>query len=68
MFRLYTALGLLMPARLVDELYAAVRKVKHTEKPVLNAYLTRLREVSSGFGPAERFILQRLEGLERWAP
>ena len=57
-----------MPARLVDELYAAVRKVKHTDKPVLSAYLTRLREVSSSLGPAERFILQRLEGFERWAP
>jgi len=67
-FRLYTTLGLLMPAHLVDELYAAVRKVKHTEKPLLNAYITRLREVSPSLGPAERFILQRLEGLERWAP
>jgi FHA domain len=67
-FRLYTALGALVPGRLVDELYAAVRKVKHTDKPVLHAYITRLREVSTGFGPAERFILQRLEGFERWAP
>jgi hypothetical protein len=35
---------------------------------LLNAYITRLREVSPSLGPAERFILQRLEGLERWAP
>ncbi len=67
-FQLYTALGALLPARIVDELYAAVRKVKYTDKAVLRAYTTRLREVSSGFGPAERFVLQRIEGFERWAP
>ena len=67
-FQLHAALGALLPARLVDELYAAVRKVKHTDKAVLRAYTARLREVSSGFGPAERFVLQRIEGFERWAP
>jgi pSer/pThr/pTyr-binding forkhead associated (FHA) protein len=67
-FLLYTALAVLVPARLVDELYAAVRKVKHTDRSVLHAYLERLREVHPSFGPSERFILQRLEGLERWVP
>jgi hypothetical protein len=67
-FQLYTVLGALLPARIVDELYAAVRKVKHTDKAVLRAYTTRLRDVSSTFGPAERFVLQRIEGFERWAP
>jgi hypothetical protein len=67
-FQLYTALGALLPARLVDELYAAVRRVKHTDKSVLRAYTARLREVSASFGPAERFVLQRIEGFERWAP
>ncbi len=67
-FRLYTTLGTLVPGRHVDELYPAVGKVKHTDKSVLHAYVSRLREVSAGFGPAERFVLQRLEGLERWAP
>jgi hypothetical protein len=67
-FQLYTALGALLPARLVDELYAAVRKVKHTDKSVLRAYTARLREASPAFGPAERFVFQRIEGFERWAP
>jgi len=67
-FRLYTALGVLLPARIVDELYAAVRKVNHADKSVLRAYTARLREAAASFGPAERFVLQRLEGLERWAP
>jgi hypothetical protein len=67
-FQLYSSLGVLLPGRVVDELYAAVRKVKHTDRSVLHAYIARLREVSQGFGPSERFILQRLEGFERWAP
>jgi hypothetical protein len=67
-FQLYTALRALMPARVVDELYAAVRKVKHTDKSVLRAYTACLREISGSFGPAERFVQQRIEGLERWAP
>jgi pSer/pThr/pTyr-binding forkhead associated (FHA) protein len=67
-FRLYTAQTALLPARIVDELYAAVRKVKHTDKSLLRAYTARLRQVATGFGPAERFVLQRIEGFERWAP
>jgi pSer/pThr/pTyr-binding forkhead associated (FHA) protein len=67
-FRLYTAIPALLPGRLVDELYAGVRKVKHTDKAVLRAYTARLREIGAGFGPAERFIQQRIEGFERWAP
>jgi hypothetical protein len=67
-FQLYTALGALLPARIVDELYAAVRKVKHTDKSLLRVYTARLREASPAFGPAERFVFQRIEGFERWAP
>jgi hypothetical protein len=67
-FQLYKALGALLPARIVDELYAAVRKVKHTDKSLLRAYTARLREASPAFGPAERFVFQRIEGFERWAP
>jgi hypothetical protein len=67
-FQLYTSLRALPPARLVDELYAAVRKVKHADKAVLRAYTARLREASANFGPAERFIQQRIEGLERMLP
>lgn len=67
-FQLYTLLRALLPARVVDELYAVIRKVKHTDKSVLRAYTNCLKEISSGFGPAERFIQQRIESFERWAP
>jgi len=45
-----------------------VRKVKHIDRAVLRTYTARLREISNGFGPAERFIQQRIESFERWAP
>ena len=61
----YTLLRAQLPARLVDELYAVMRKVKHSDPAVLRGYMACLREISHGFGPAERFIQQRIEGLER---
>jgi len=64
-FELYTLLRLPLPGRLVDELYAVIRKVKHSDPVVHRAYTACLREISHGFGPAERFIQQRIEGLER---
>ncbi|APR84700.1 Hypothetical protein A7982_10049 [Minicystis rosea] len=67
-FQLYTLRSSVLPARLVDELYAAVRKVKTTDKAVLRAYTTCLKQISSGLGPAERFVQQRIESFERWAP
>jgi hypothetical protein len=67
-FQLYTTLRVLAPARVVDELYAAVRKVKATDKSLIRAYTACLKQISGGFGPAERFVLQRIESFERWAP
>ena len=67
-FQLYGGIPALVPARVVDELYAVVRKVKQTDKSILRAYTARLRGISQNFGPAERFVQQRIEGFERWAP
>jgi hypothetical protein len=55
------------PAPVVDELYAAFRKVNAIDLGRLRAYLAHLREKQASFGPAERFLIQRLEGLERLA-
>lgn len=54
-----------LPASVVDELYGAVRKVGAVNLGALRDYLAALREKSGSFGPAERFLLQRVEGLER---
>ena len=55
------------PAMVVDELYNAFRKVSAIDLTRLRAYLALLHEKQATFGPAERFLLQRVEGLERLA-
>jgi hypothetical protein len=55
------------PAPVVDELYSAFRKVNAVDLVRLRRYLARLREKQATLGPAERFLLQRIEGLERLA-
>ena len=62
-----TRRGAPAPAPVVDELYIAIRKVATVESIRLRGYLAQLREKQASFGPAERFLLQRIEGLERLA-
>ena len=64
-FELNTRLELLLPGYIVDELYTVVRKVKSVDMVVLRGYVKKLREAAGERSPAERFILQRIEGLER---
>jgi len=64
---LYQAQGRPCAAPVVDELNNAFRKVNAIDLVRLRAYLAELREKQGTFGPAERFLLQRIEGLERLA-
>lgn len=64
-FELYTIAHRPLPAPVVDELYTVVRKVKNPDMVPLRAYLDALRRQAAAFGPAERFLVQRIEGLER---
>jgi pSer/pThr/pTyr-binding forkhead associated (FHA) protein len=64
---IYTALRRPCPGPLVDELNTVVRKTSPVNLDALRAYLGVLRDQSSEFGPTERFLLQRIEGLERLA-
>ena len=66
-FRLHDALGKTCPGPIVDELYTVLRRVKSVNLSVLREYLEGLRELSGSLGPADRFLLSRLEGLERIA-
>ncbi len=52
-------------AATIDELHAALRKVRTIDVTALRAYIALLREQASNYGPAERFLVQRIEGLER---
>ncbi len=64
-FRIYGAIGKLMPADTIDTIYRLVTSLRFTDPNPLRAYLERLREPSRAFGPNERFLVRRLEGLER---
>jgi hypothetical protein len=64
---LYEAQGRPCPAPVIDELYNAFRKVNAVDLARLRGYLAMLREQLPSYGPAERFLFQRLEGLERLA-
>jgi hypothetical protein len=63
-FELYGLLGAMLPAKLVDELYTVMRKVKSVDKALIASYTDKLRQ-NDHLGPSERFIRQRIEGLER---
>jgi pSer/pThr/pTyr-binding forkhead associated (FHA) protein len=64
---LYAAQGRPCPAAVIDELYIAMRKVAAVDVNRLREYLAQLRLKLHQFGPADRFLFQRLEGLERLA-
>jgi hypothetical protein len=64
-FQLYLALRRPCPAPIVDALYDALRKVKGAERKLLRDYSELLRKNASALNPTERFLLNRIEGLER---
>ena len=64
---LYAAQARPCPASVIDELYNAFRRVNAVDLPRLRAYIGSMREKLPSFGPADRFLFQRIEGLERLA-
>ncbi len=63
LFELYAALKRPCPADVVDQLYTVMRKVRQPAPTALRAYLAVLKSLE--LGPTERFLVGRLEGLER---
>ena len=62
-FELYTLVKRPIPAPVVDELYTVVRRAKSVDLDTVRVYLGVLRGMAPSFGPAERFLMQRIEGL-----
>jgi hypothetical protein len=62
---LYAVRGMLPPASIVDELYVAARKMRGFDLAAFRAYLVEQRKRAGELTPTERFVLQRLDGLER---
>ncbi len=65
--RLYRALAQPMPLPIVDEMYTLVGRLRGLDRALLRDYVDSLRLVAESLSPTERFVLQRLEGLERMA-
>jgi hypothetical protein len=66
-FDLYRILQRPLPGPAVDQLYTVLRNVSGVSLPGLREYVAVLRAVQMRLGPAERFLVQRIEGLERLA-
>ena len=66
-FRLYDALGETIPLPIVDEMYTVLRHVRGIDLELLRQYTAFLQANATRLSPTERFVLQRLEGLERLA-
>jgi pSer/pThr/pTyr-binding forkhead associated (FHA) protein len=63
-FRVHTALKAPCTQEIVDRLYAIIRKVRQPSLTDYRVYIEALHQREADFGPAERFLLGRLEGLE----
>lgn len=64
---LYAAQNRPPPAAVIDELYNAMNKVTAVDVGRLRDFVVQIQGRSASLGPADRFLLQRLEGLERRA-
>jgi pSer/pThr/pTyr-binding forkhead associated (FHA) protein len=66
-FDLHAETGTLPDAERVEQLRELVQQIGYVAGSSLRAYLEVLERRRGGFGPAERFLLQRVEGLARIA-
>lgn len=66
-FALYTVSQRPLPGPVVEQLYTVLRQVSGVNLSLLRGYVAVLRSASARFGPSERFLVQRIEGLERLA-
>jgi len=64
-FELYSTQARPLPSDVVDHLYVVLRKISGVAVSGFRTYLEKLRNASPSFSPTDRFVLQRLEGLER---
>jgi FHA domain-containing protein len=63
-FKLYAALKIPAPGGVIDELYATIRHAPKVDISAFRTYLELMRKSQESFGPADRFLVRRLEGLE----
>jgi hypothetical protein len=64
-FELHEASGRLMTGDEIDKLHEVVRQLRYRGIGRVRSYIDAIRGRASELGPAERFLLSRLESLER---
>lgn len=64
-FDLHLATQKLLTVQEIDRLHELVRKVRYPGSSVMRAYIERMRGRVAELSPGERFLVQRLEGIER---
>jgi predicted component of type VI protein secretion system len=64
-FELYAAQARPLPSEVVDQLYVVLRKINGVAVSGFRAYLEKLKAGAGSFSPNDRFVMQRIEGLER---
>lgn len=64
-FDLYTSIDLPLPPAVIDELFTVVRKAKNYDIKLIRAYVAAMQKLAPQLGPADRFLVNRIEGLER---
>jgi hypothetical protein len=64
-FDWYRDASVIIPATAVDEVHPVARRIHYVPSPAMREYIAWIHGRSSQLSPAERFALQRLEGLLR---
>ena len=64
LFELFTALERPMPAEVIDTLYRVMSDIHGMKIGHFRGYMELLGRVQERFGPKERFLIRRLQGLE----
>ncbi|MBI2895968.1 MAG: FHA domain-containing protein [Deltaproteobacteria bacterium] len=62
-FETFGEAGRVLPGPLIDDIHMVVRKTRYSAGLSLKAYVETLRRTAQTMTPAERFLLNRLEGL-----
>lgn len=64
-FRFHTAVRLVPSGPVVDQLHELVRAIGYRDARTLHSYLDEIQATRDDLSPADRFVVSRLESLER---
>jgi hypothetical protein len=64
-FEIHDATGRLLDADAIGRLHDLVRRIRYPGGKALRGYIATMRSKADAFSPSQRFLLQRLEGIER---